>query len=93
MSDETGNGVSVLHSVSGCYAEVHISWENYILDHLKRDWMLTIYELLWIFWSAKRPETATYAASHYYNVIISHYYFLKVGQDYQVIEPFSYERT
>ena len=29
MSDETGNGVSVLHSVSGCYAEVHISWENY----------------------------------------------------------------
>ena len=28
MSDETGNGVSVLHSVSGCYAEVHISWEN-----------------------------------------------------------------
>ena len=28
MSDETGNGVFVLHSVSGCYAEVHISWEN-----------------------------------------------------------------
>ena len=27
MSDETGNGISVLHSVSGCYAEVHISWE------------------------------------------------------------------
>ena len=27
MSDETGNGVFVLHSVSGCYAEVHISWE------------------------------------------------------------------
>jgi len=27
MSDETGNGDSVLHSVSGCYAEVHISWE------------------------------------------------------------------
>ena len=25
MSDETGNGVFVLHSVSGCYAEVHIS--------------------------------------------------------------------
>ena len=28
MSDETGNGVSVLYCVSGCYAEVHISWEN-----------------------------------------------------------------
>ena len=27
MSDETGNGVFVLRSVSGCYAEVHISWE------------------------------------------------------------------
>ena len=27
MSDETGNGVSALHCVSGCYAEVHISWE------------------------------------------------------------------
>jgi hypothetical protein len=27
MSDETGNGVFVLHSVSGCYAEVYISWE------------------------------------------------------------------
>ena len=25
MSDETGNGDFVLHSVSGCYAEVHIS--------------------------------------------------------------------
>ena len=25
MSDETGNGVSVLCCVSGCYAEVHIS--------------------------------------------------------------------
>ena len=25
MSDETGNGVFVLHSVSGFYAEVHIS--------------------------------------------------------------------
>ncbi len=27
MSDETGNGDFVLHCVSGCYAEVHISWE------------------------------------------------------------------
>ena len=32
MSDETGNGVFVLHSVSGCYAEVHIS--NIIFAHL-----------------------------------------------------------
>ena len=30
MSDETGNGVFVLHSVSGCYAEVHISWEIHV---------------------------------------------------------------
>ena len=28
MSDDSGNGVSVLCCVSGCYAEVHISWEN-----------------------------------------------------------------
>ena len=28
MSDETGNGIFVLHSVSGCYAEVHISLIN-----------------------------------------------------------------
>jgi len=28
MSDETGNGVFALHSVSGCYAEVHISSKN-----------------------------------------------------------------
>ena len=28
MSDETENGVFVLHSVSGCYAEVHISEKN-----------------------------------------------------------------
>ena len=27
MSDDSGNGVSVLCCVSGCYAEVHISWE------------------------------------------------------------------
>ena len=27
MSDNSGNGVSVLRCVSGCYAEVHISWE------------------------------------------------------------------
>ena len=34
MSDETGNGVFVLHSVSGCYAEVHISWESFLrLEH------------------------------------------------------------
>ena len=26
MSDETGNGDFVLYCVSGCYAEVHISW-------------------------------------------------------------------
>ncbi len=30
MSDETGNGVFVLHSVSGCYAEVHISRKNFL---------------------------------------------------------------
>ena len=34
MSDETGNGVFVLHSVSGCYAEVHISRENYLVGRL-----------------------------------------------------------
>ena len=27
MSDETGIRFSVLYCVSGCYAEVHISWE------------------------------------------------------------------
>lgn len=32
MSDETGNGVFVLHSVSDCYAEVHISWEISLKD-------------------------------------------------------------
>ena len=30
MSDETGIRFSVLCCVSGCYAEVHISWENII---------------------------------------------------------------
>ena len=29
MSDNSGNGVFVLHSVSGCYAEVHISYLIY----------------------------------------------------------------
>ena len=28
MSDETGTRFSVLRCVSGCYAEVHISWES-----------------------------------------------------------------
>ena len=32
MSDNSGNGVFVLHSVSGCYAEVHISSESYSLN-------------------------------------------------------------
>ena len=27
MSDEVETAIFVLHSVSGCYAEVHISWE------------------------------------------------------------------
>ena len=30
MSDETGIRFSVLHCVSGCYAEVHISWESVV---------------------------------------------------------------
>ena len=30
MSDNSGSGVFVLHSVSSCYAEVHISWENFL---------------------------------------------------------------
>ena len=31
MSDNSGNGGFVLYCVSGCYAEVHISWEIYIV--------------------------------------------------------------
>jgi hypothetical protein len=34
MSDETGNGVFVLYCVSGCYAEVHISWESELISAL-----------------------------------------------------------
>ena len=37
MSDEIGIRFSVLHSVSGCYAEVHISWENvnyHVIGHV-----------------------------------------------------------
>ena len=30
MSDNSGSGGFVLLSLSGCYAEVHISWENLI---------------------------------------------------------------
>ena len=44
MSDETGNGVFVLHSVSGCYAEVHISCRIY--EVLKTDEELLIILLL-----------------------------------------------
>ena len=29
MSDKLGAAVSVLHLLSGCYAEVHISWESF----------------------------------------------------------------
>ena len=35
MSDETGIRFSVLYCVSGCYAEVHISWESFIMRSLK----------------------------------------------------------
>ena len=39
MSDETGNGVSVLYCVSGCYAEVHISWLNLLSVNIDTRYM------------------------------------------------------
>jgi hypothetical protein len=38
MSDNSGNGGFVLYCVSGCYAEVHISWE--IVSHFHSFFLL-----------------------------------------------------
>ena len=58
MSDEVEAAVFVLHCVSGCYAEVHISWEifegsayeatsnNSNVNHITIE--LKSYSLLWL---------------------------------------------